>query len=235
MRSTIARVALRSVAVYRVVRFLPILRLGGIVGAVFARDSWRWPGRHMRLLARLDEDDAGRDRIFEYALSLAFLLPLLFGVFSAAKSQRMTVESNGLAHDLARMYRQGVDFSTPANRGVALELARGRGLAFGGNNGLAILSRVHVVDDADCNRCANAGLPVFDQQIVIGSGALRLSQTGTPPADADTGLVHDSASNPAARAHVSEEEVRLGTPAWICELWFASPDQPDGIYVRVSD
>ena len=191
----------------------------------------------MRLLARLDnaDVDGGRDRIFEYALCLAFLLPLLFGVFSAVKSQRMTLETNGLAHDLARMYRQGVDFSTPANRGVALELARGRGLTLGGDSGMAILSRVHVVPDAGCDHCANAGLAVFDQQIVIGTGALRHSQTGTPPSDAGTGLVRDSANNPAARARVSEEEVRPGTPAWICELWFAAPDQPDGIYVRVAD
>lgn len=189
----------------------------------------------MRLLARLDEGDAGRERIFEYALSLAFLLPLLFGVFSAAKSQRIALESNGLAHDLARMYRQGVDFSTPANRAVALQLARGRGLPLGGNSGAAILSRVHVVEDADCNHCANDGLAVFDQQIVIGAGALRRAQMGTPRADADTGQVLDPANNPAARARVSENEVRPGTPAWICELWFASPDQPDGIYIRVAD
>jgi hypothetical protein len=205
------------------------------VGAVFARDGWRWPGRHSRLLARLDDAAVGRDRIFEYALCMAFLLPLLFGVFSAVKSQRMTLESNGLAHDLARMYRHGVDFSTPANRGVALELARGRGLALGGDGGTAILSRVRVVEDADCRHCANAGLAVFDQQIAIGSGALRHGQTGTPPSDAGTGLVRDPANNPAARARVSEEEVRPGAPAWICELWFASPDQPDGIYVRVAD
>jgi hypothetical protein len=206
------------------------------VGAVFARDGWRWPGRQSRLLARLQGADVGDDRgaVFEYALCLAFLLPLLFGVFSAVKSQRMTVESNGLAHDLARMYRQGVDFSTPANRGVVLELAHGRGLALGGDSGTAILSRVHV-QDAGCNHCANAGLAVFDQQIVIGTGALRHSRTGTPPADPGTGLVRDSANNPAARARISEEEVRSGTPAWICELWFASPDQPEGIYVRVAD
>ena len=207
------------------------------MGAAFVRDTWRWPGRHLRLLARLDDGDNGEDRstIFEYALSLAFLLPLLFGVFSAVKNQRMAIETNGLAHDLARMYSQGVDFSAPANRGVALELARGRGLALGGDSGMAILSRVHVIQDAECNRCANAGLPVFDQQIVIGSGAHLHSQTGTPPSDEATGQVRDSANSPAARAHVSEQEVKPGTPVWICELWFASPGEPGGIYVRVAD
>ena len=206
------------------------------MGAVFARDGWRWPGRQARLLARLqDADTGGGRRIFEYAFCLTFLLPLLFGVFAAAKSQRMALESNGLAHDLARMYRQGVDFSTPANRAVALQLARGRGLALGGDSGMAILSRVRVVQDAGCNHCANAGLAVFDQQIVIGSGAFRHGQTGTPPSDAGTGLVRDPANNPAARARVTEEEVRPGAPAWICELWFSAPDQPGGIYVRVVD
>jgi hypothetical protein len=207
------------------------------VGAVFARDGWLWRGRHTRLLARLEGEDAGGDRsiVFEYALCLAFLLPLLVGVFAAVRSQRITFEANGLAHDLARMYRQGVDFSTPANRSVALELARGRGLAIGGDSGMAILSRVRVVQDAGCNHCANAGLAVFDQQIVIGTGAFHRSHAGTPPSDAGTGLVRDSVNNPAARARISEQEVRPGTPAWICELWFASPDQPDGIYVRVAD
>ncbi|MGA3027732.1 MAG: hypothetical protein ABSF98_23480 [Bryobacteraceae bacterium] len=206
------------------------------MGAVFARDGWRWPGRHNRLLARLDDlDVADRSAVFEYAFCLAFLLPLLFGVFSAVKSQRITLEANGLAHDLARMYRQGVDFSTPANRGVALQLARGRGLALGGDGGTAILSRVRVVEDAGCSHCANAGLAVFDQQIVIGTGAPRRSRTGTPPLEAGTGLVRDPANNPAARARVSEDEARPGTLVWICELWFASPDQPDGIYVRVAD
>jgi hypothetical protein len=209
--------------------------MGGSVGAVFARDSWRWPGRHLRLLARLDDGDDDYSPIFEYALSLAFLLPLLFGVFSAVKSQRMTIETNGLAHDLARMYRQGVDFSSPANRFVALELARGRGLPLGGDSGMAILSRVHVVQDADCNHCANAGLAVFDQQVVIGTSTPRHTQTGTPPSEAGTGLVYDSANNPAARARVSDEEVKPGAPAWICELWFASPGEPGGIYVRVAD
>ncbi len=183
------------------------------MGALFARDSWRWPGRHMRLLARLDDNAATPDRgaIFEYALSLAFLLPLLFGVFSAVKSQRMTVETDGLAHDLVHMYKQGVDFSAPANRVVALELARARGLPLGGSSGTAILSRVHVEN----------GVPVFDQQVVIGRAAGHRSQIGTPAAN--------------ARANLSGEELKPGASVWICELWFAAPDQPGGIYVRVSD
>ena len=126
-----------------------------------------------------DRDMRGeRNTLFECALSLAFLLPLMFGVSSAVKNQRMTAESNALAHDLARMYKQGVDFSSPANRSVVLQLAHARGLALGGNSGTAILSRVHVVDDLDCHRCANAGLAVVDQQIVIGKAALRRSRTG---------------------------------------------------------
>lgn len=206
------------------------------MGALLARESWRWPGRHMRLLSRLEDGETtDRSAIFEYALSLAFLLPLLFGVFSAVKTQRLTAETDGLAHDLVRMYKQGVDFSTPANRAVALELARGRGLPLGGEGGMAILSHVHVVDATDCNNCANAGLAVFDQQVVIGRGAVRHSQTGVPPSDAASGLVRDWANSPAARARLPEGEVRPGAPAWICELWFAAPDQPGGIYVRVAD
>jgi len=211
--------------------------MGGNVGGAFIQNGWHWPGRHRRLLSRLDETDTRGERntLFECALSLAFLLPLLMGISSAVKSERMTAESNGLAHDLARMYRQGVDFSSPANRSVALQLARARGLALGGNSGTAILSRVHVVEEAECHRCTNVGLAVIDQQIVIGRAELRRSRTGAPPVEADTGLVRNSDNNPAARARLSDDDVRSGTPAWICELWFASPDEPGGIYVRVAD
>ena len=206
------------------------------MGAVFARGGWRWSGRHSRLLARLqDADGEERGTMFEYALALAFLLPLLFGVFSTARSQRITVESKSLAEDLVRMCRQGVDFSAPANRGIVLQLARGRGLSLGGGGGTVILSRVHLVDGADCRHCTNDGLAVFDRQIVIGDSAVAHGQTGTPPVDPATGLVRDPANDPAARARITEEEVKSGTPVWICELWFPSPDQPGGIYARVAD
>jgi hypothetical protein len=207
------------------------------VGAFLARDNWRWPGRQSRLLARLDDlHEAGnRNRIFEYALCLAFLLPMLFGVFAAAKSQRMTAEASGLARDLAHMYRQGVDFSSPANRSLALELARGRGLALGANSGAAILSRVRVVGEADCGHCANTGSAVFEQQIVIGGVSAHVSQLGTPPAEPGTGMVREWTSDPAARARASDREVKPGAPSWICELWFPSPDQPEGVYVRASE
>jgi len=207
------------------------------VGAFLARDNWRWSGRQSRALARLDDlhEPGNRNRLFEYALCLAFLLPILFGVFAAAKSQRLTTEASALAHDLAHMYRQGVDFSSPANRTVALELARGRGLTLGANSGAAILSRVRVIGEADCSHCANAGSAVFEQQIVIGGASAHLSQLGTPPVEPGTGVVRDSAGDPAARAHVSEREVKAGAPAWICEIWFPSPDQPDGIYARAGE
>jgi len=207
------------------------------VGAFLARENWRWPGRQSRVLARLDDlQEAGnRNRIFEYALCLAFLLPILFGVFAAARSQRMTVEASSLAHDLAHMYKQGVDFSSPANRSVVLELARGRGLALGAKSGAAILSRVRVVGEADCGHCANAGSAVFEQQIAISGASRHTSELGTPPVEPGTGVVLDWSSDPAARAHVSEREVKSGAPAWICELWFPSPDQPDGVYVRATE
>jgi hypothetical protein len=189
------------------------------------------------VLARLEDlhEVGGRNRMFEYALCLAFLLPILLGVFSAAKSQRMTAEASGLARDLAHMYRQGVDFSGPSNRSVALEMARGRGLALGANSGAAILSRVRVVGETDCGHCANAGSAVFEQQIAIGGASAHLSQLGTPPVEPGTGMVPNWTSDPAARARVSERDVKPGAPAWICELWFPSPDQPEGVYVRAGE
>lgn len=207
------------------------------MGAFLARDNWRWPGRQSRVLARLEDlhEVGGRNRMFEYALCLAFLLPILLGVFSAAKSQRMTAEASGLARDLAHMYRQGVDFSGPSNRSVALEMARGRGLALGANSGAAILSRVRVVGETDCGHCANAGSAVFEQQIAIGGASAHLSQLGTPPVEPGTGMVPNWTSDPAARARVSERDVKPGAPAWICELWFPSPDQPEGVYVRAGE
>ena len=207
------------------------------MGAFLARDNWRLPGRQSKVLARLDDlQEAGnRNHVFEYALCLAFLLPILFGVFAAARSQRMTTEASGLAHDLAHMYRQGVDFSSPTNRSVAMELARGRGLTLGTGSGTAILSRVRLVGEADCGHCANTGSAVFEQQIVIGSATAHVSDLGTPPVEQGTGMVRSWASDPAARAHLSEHELKAGAPAWICELWFPSPDQPEGVYVRAGE
>ena len=101
---------------------------------------------------------------------------------------------------------------------------------------MAILSRVHMVTEGDgCHHCLNAGRAVFDQQVVIGSGALGRSQAGTPPSDAASGLVANTSDNMAARADLAEDEVKPGAPAWICELWFAAPGEPGGIYVRVTD
>jgi len=206
------------------------------LGAFLARENWRLPGRQSRVLARLDDlHEAGnRNRVFEYALCLAFLLPILFGVFSAAKGQRMTTEASALAHDLARMYSQGVDLTNPANRNLVMEVARGRGFSFGRGAGTAILSRVRIVQEADCSHCANVGSAVFDEQITIGAAGM-VSQLGSPPVDVSTGLVRNWAADPAARARVSEHEMKPGTQAWICELWFPTSDQPEGIYVRASD
>ncbi len=194
--------------------------------------------RMVRQFAEAEEQR--RSRLFEYALCLLFLLPLVYGVFSMMRLQQLTNEAGRLARDLARMYRQGVDFSAPANRGIATELARGRGFVLAGRSGVAILSRVRVVQDSDCpvaasQPCANAGLAAIEQQIVIGRSEPRHSQTGAPPVDPTTGLVANWAGDPAARATVAENEIRQGEPSWICEVWFTAPDQPGGVYARAAE
>jgi hypothetical protein len=176
--------------------------------------------------------------ITHYALGAIFLIPLLIGVFLVSTSANRTDRANQVSRDLASMYAQGVDFAKEANRDIALRLAEGLGLDLAGGKGVVILSKIHVVRDADClpaapGRCVNKGLPVIVQRFVIGNAGLRASSLGAPlEIDASSGNVRDWPSDFSARAQEFSADLKPGEYTYSAECYLLGSEARAGVYSR---
>jgi hypothetical protein len=137
------------------------------------------------------------------------------------------------------MYSDGVDFTqtTPQNI-VIQQLALGTGITATGGNGVIIFSHIQTVYQADCtsagiSNCANAGLPVFTQRIVLGNTSLRSSSYGTP-----TSTLMDAEGNISASVYLANTdssvrvasgfETQLSAAAIAAGLSGTAPVQPQG-------
>src|SRR6266849_3616894 len=104
-----------------------------------------------------------------YALGAIFLVPIGIGVLLVNNSASRNDHANQVSRDVASMYAQGVDFSNIANQNIALNVAEGLGMNLRGGNGVLILSKIRVVEDADCasdplGKCPNKGYAVVTQR-----------------------------------------------------------------------
>ena len=189
---------------------------------------------------RSPEDAAIGERqpgLLPYALCLLFGLPLLFGLVSLSSGLKLSNGASRFVRDVAAMYRQGVDFGKPEGQRIVFDLAHARGLPIAPENTVVILSTIRKVSDADCDSsgsgtaCVNRGLPVIQRQVVLGNARLHTSRFGSAPAEVTPRWVQDR----AARVPDFGTNLRPGETVWAAETWFATTDQPGGIYVRGID
>jgi|SRR5580693_5126304 hypothetical protein len=173
-----------------------------------------------------------------YALGAIFFVPLAIGVLLVNNSANRNDHANQVSRDVASMYAQGLDFSTPSNQDIALKVAEGLGMDIRGGKGVLILSRIRVVHSADCaagggGHCTNEGFAVITQRYVIGNRALRSSSFGTPThVDPGTGNVRDWANDVTARAEDFPANLKAGESTYAAECYLASQEPNGGVYSR---
>jgi hypothetical protein len=164
---------------------------------------------------------------------------LFFGSIGLGVMMGRYIQAVVVGRDVAHMYSDGVDFTqtTPQNI-VVQQLALGTGMTATGGNGVIIFSQIETVYQADCTsagvaNCANAGVPVFTQRVVVGNTALRVSNFGTPTStlmDANGNIssnVYLTNSDPSVRV-ASAFETQLSTAAVSAGLSGTAPVQPQG-------
>jgi len=180
----------------------------------------------------------GLNSVTYYALGAIFVVPLLIGVFLVGTNVERTEKANQVSRDLASMYAQGVDFSSPANQKIAIRVADGVGLNLGGGQGVVILSKIRVVREADCasiplSKCGNSGRSVITQRYVIGNPALGTSSLGSPSKiDAKTGDVLNWATDATARAQDFSLAANETEYTYAAECYLPAADSRTGVYSR---
>ena len=173
-----------------------------------------------------------------YALGAIFFVPLVIGVLLVNNSVSQGEHANQVSRDIASMYAQGLDFSTPQNQDIALKVAEGFGIDMRAGEGVLILSKIRVVNSSDCapagaGHCANEGHAVVTQRYVIGNRALRPSSFGTPAhIDPRGGNVQDWTNDVSARAEDFSSNLKVGESVYAAEFYFASRESRGGVYSR---
>jgi hypothetical protein len=169
----------------------------------------------------------------QVVLCAVFLVPLAIGIYLSSGTNRRSIHANQVSRDLASMYAQGVDFSQPANRNIALRL-----LDSHDGRTVLIFTRIRGVSPADCGpspgaQCTNNGYPAIVQRIVIGDPDLHPSSLGSPPSvDPATGNVLNWTTDASARVTDSGVSLKPGESAYAAETFIAGPDDHTGVYAR---
>jgi hypothetical protein len=180
----------------------------------------------------------GPNLIRHYALGAIFLVPLSIGVLLVTSNASQNDHANQISQDVGAMYAQGMDFSQPSNQDIALNAAEGLQVDIRGGHGVLILSKIRVVQPADCaarlsGKCANEGRAVVTQRYVLGNAALRSSSFGTPlGVEPRTGNVRDWANDPSARADGFSGSLKPGEFTYVAECYLISPEARGGVYSR---
>jgi Flp pilus assembly protein TadG len=176
--------------------------------------------------------------ILEFAIVVPCLAMLFFGTVGLGLMLGRYIQAVQVNRDVAHMYSDGVDFTqtTPQNI-IIQQLAAGTGMTATGGNGVVIFSQIETVYSVDCSAagispCANQGLPVFTQRIVVGNSSLRSSQFGTP-----NSALLDAEGNISASAYMGNTDSSVRTTGFEAMLDAASiasggtgtaPQQPQG-------
>ncbi len=134
----------------------------------------------------------------EFALVAPFLMAMLTGSFTMGMSLTKAVQASQLCRNANVLMVRAIDMSKTENKQILLRTGSGLGLNVAGTNtpdpngkGVIILTKVVKVGDNACNlgitawngnptSCANHGLYVIGQRILIGNTSRWTSLTGTP-------------------------------------------------------
>lgn len=182
--------------------------------------------------------------LVEFALCLAFLTPLLLGLFSIGMNLTRNMQVTQVSRSTGLMYVRQLDFSIVQNQRMIVRLTEGLGMKLNANydpdpngRGVVIVSQVTIPSDSDCTgagltlgACTNRGIPVIIHRFRFGNTALRASDFGQPPANliGSDGSVsaNDYLTNTALRATNFGSVMTLTSSeiAFVTEVYFSSPD-----------
>lgn len=171
--------------------------------------------------------------LIQAVLTAIFLAPIGMGIYLVAGNASRGMHADEISRDLASMYSQGVDFSQPANRSIAMRL-----LGTDADHSLVILTRMRAVSEPDCtpsgaSDCVNNGYPVVVQRIVIGDATLRESTLGAPRSiDPSTGTVLNWAHDASARVPDAGITLKPGESAYAAEAYLSAPGGRQGVFAR---
>lgn len=176
--------------------------------------------------------------IVEFSMSLLLLTPLLLGVFVFGFRLVSCIQMMQITRDLGHMYIEGINFRNAGPVQNAQTLASGFNLTSSGSS-VVILSEVKIEQQSDCDAtglqpvgkpCANLGLPVFIEQLTVGSTSSGTSHFGTPPTTTINGVTNevtavDQATNSGAVASGfgSVLSLNAGEIAYVAEMVNQTP------------
>lgn len=172
----------------------------------------------------------------EFAFVFSFLMvPLLMGTLTLGLNLVRVVQLTEVARSLARMYYNGTDLSTTANKNLALAIAPELGITASGGNGVIYLTQVHYVSSTDCTNagyssgCSNSGKTVFVNRITLGSTSVHSSSAlGAPSCTlGSNGNVSSACEYTTTSDQVNATSIvslASGQTAYIAEIWITTPD-----------
>lgn len=186
----------------------------------------------------------GGNTLVEFALCLAFLAPLLMGLFSIGMNLTRNMQVTQVSRSTGLMFVRQIDFSILQNQRMIVRLTEGLGMKLNANfdpdpngRGVVIVSQVTIPSDTDClgagltlGACANRGVPVITYRFRFGNTTLRQSDFGQPAAaliNSDgTVSVNNYLTNTGLRATNFGNVIALNSDeiAYVTEVFFTSPD-----------
>jgi hypothetical protein len=178
--------------------------------------------------------------VLEFAICTLFLIPMTLGIFQVGMDLKTCVQAAQISRDIGSMFAQGVDFTSSTNQNIVVRLTQGLGMTLTGGNGVVNLSKIYMVQPADCTgaglslgQCNNVNLAVVTQRFVIGNSALQTSVFGSPASiDSSTGNVNNWLTDTSARATNFNITLNGGEWTYASETYFTSVTRPSGIYAK---
>ena len=129
--------------------------------------------------------------LIEFAFTALFSVPLILGLIALGMRFVRELSVTQISRDLANMYARDdsnafrADNVNPNLNNIVQRLAPGFDFSSTGT-GVAIISKVRKITGADCDAAGvargscNTDQAVFEQRIVLGNPAVRVSNFGTP-------------------------------------------------------
>jgi Flp pilus assembly protein TadG len=179
----------------------------------------------------------------EFALVAPFWIAVLFGTVAMGTNLTRSIQVLQTSRDLANMYAQGTDFSSPSSQNLMLgdngnsaSLVTGMDLSSTGNTVIYMSQVRHIYQgtDSDCKTtCANGNQEVFTNYITFGNTSLYPSYLGTAPPAAQLDS-RDNVKNPTTNTADKTNQNSLfsagfsmpsnGAVAYVVEVFMSSPD-----------
>ena len=138
--------------------------------------------------ARRLRRDSKANVMFEFALSLPFLVLMVVGTFAVGLMFDRSLTQGQLARNAANIYARGVKFNTNANKQLLANAATGMNLQIDGTGDTVVYltAMTRVPSNANCLvsgnivPCGNRGLIVIAQRFTVGNASIGASVYGSP-------------------------------------------------------